>query len=143
MEKGLVTKSAAPWRMASTALSTEPWAVIRTTVVSAWSAFTRRSSSIPSSEGMTRSVTTTSCRYCSNSASALTPSAATSTVHPSLRRRVGHAHPEQGLVLGDQEAVAAGRHQASSVAGASVGVGKRTRKIEPSPSWVSTSIPPP
>ena len=53
-------KSAAPSRMASTAVSTEPWAVMRITVVSGCRALTRRSSSMPSRRGITRSVSTTS-----------------------------------------------------------------------------------
>ena len=86
IENGLAMKSAAPSRMASTARSTVPWAVMITTVVSGCSALIRFSRSIPPSRGITRSVSTRSCRCCSKRATPLTPSSATSTIQPSLRR---------------------------------------------------------
>src|SRR5438046_178305 len=56
--KGLVMKSKAPAFIASTALSTRPWAVTTITGTSGWETTTLRSSERPSIFGITRSVTT-------------------------------------------------------------------------------------
>jgi len=59
-EKGFSMKSTAPARMASTAAPTLPCAVTTTTVASGSVSRSRRTTSIPSTGIMRRSVTTTS-----------------------------------------------------------------------------------
>ncbi len=62
--------------MASTAESTVPWAVMMMTGTSGSEALIARSTSMPPSFGITRSVMTTSAPFFWNSASPISPSSA-------------------------------------------------------------------
>ena len=76
---GFVMKSNAPAFKASTAASTVPWAVSRMTGVSGLRTMTRRSTAMPSTCGMRRSVRTAAYRSSSSISSASAPSSAVST----------------------------------------------------------------
>ena len=84
--KGFSMKLQAPARMASTALSTLPKAVTTTMGVSGDRSRTWRSTSMPPSTGILRSVTTTACRAGSKVRSPSFPLVASSTSKPMRRR---------------------------------------------------------
>jgi len=80
---GLVTKSYAPSFIASTAVSTVPYAVISTTSVSGAMVLAARSRSMPPVRGIIRSVSITPTRCLRSRSRPVVPSVAPSTVRPS------------------------------------------------------------
>ncbi len=110
MENGLVMKSDAPSRMASTARSTVPCAVMITTVVSGCSALIRLSRSIPPELGHDEIAQHGVVQMLFEEGGALDAVLGHIDRPTLFPQGIRHGDPEQGLVLDDEQTVAADLH---------------------------------